>query len=106
MSNGIRSVLSAGKICTVMLLGVVLIAMVILPSDVTLGQSGTWSQAGTLSFVAIDLHPDGFAYSEAVGTFGGQQVGYGILNTGYAHALLWSGSAASVVDLHPAGLIY
>jgi len=36
---------------------------------------------------------------------GGQQVGYGYgAATGYnTHALLWSGSAASVVALHPAG---
>jgi hypothetical protein len=33
---------------------------------------------------------------------GGQQVGSGIESKhGYYHALLWSGTAASMVDLHP-----
>jgi pimeloyl-ACP methyl ester carboxylesterase len=60
----------------------------------------------------IDLHPgvlgDGtvFAWSEAHATAGGQQVGFGSINDGSiypSHALLWRGSAASVVDLHPGG---
>jgi probable HAF family extracellular repeat protein len=63
---------------------------------------------------AVDLHPAGFTGSWAYGVAGGQQVGYGGANyyiskkVGYVarvHALLWTGSAASVVDLHPAGFV-
>jgi len=54
------------------------------------------------------LHPgSGFATSEAVGISGSQQVGFGAVNTKTlpqpGHALLWTGTAASVVDLHPSG---
>jgi len=62
---------------------------------------------------AVDLHPAGFTSSLAWGVGSGQQVGYGFIqyNTNkkggssvvQCHALLWTGSAASVVDLHPAG---
>ena len=62
----------------------------------------------------VNLHPVGFTYSKGLGVYGGQQVGYGSI---YAygpfetpgsyqttdHALLWYGTAASVIDLHPAG---
>jgi hypothetical protein len=59
----------------------------------------------------VDLHPQGFIQSYAVGVSGGQQVGYGSLNprpefmeeSGPFHALLWGGSPGSVVDLHPRG---
>jgi len=64
----------------------------------------------------VDLHPRGFRSTEADGTSGGQQVGYGdgpatgaYPGTGpitfHDHALLWRGSAASVVDLNPPGFI-
>ena len=60
--------------------------------------------AAAISYTAIDLNPSGFTASQANGVGGGQQVGFG---RGPAtgdefpdHALLWSGSAASVVDLH------
>ena len=46
-----------------------------------------------------------------MGTSGGEQVGYGSLgrrlqdeDSGPLHALLWRGSAGSVVGLHPSGL--
>jgi hypothetical protein len=50
----------------------------------------------------VDLRPSGFTSSEALGVSGGQQVGYGYgeITVGYDHALLWTGSADSVVDLH------
>ena len=69
---------------------------------------------GTASSV-VDLHPAGYNYSKALGVHDGQQVGYASSlpyptvtadSLGYhttSHALLWSGTAASVVDLHPAG---
>jgi probable HAF family extracellular repeat protein len=42
-----------------------------------------------------------------LGVSGGQQVGFGFgfdeHGTFVSHALLWTGSAASVVDLHPSG---
>ncbi|MBP7934264.1 MAG: hypothetical protein KA354_06405 [Phycisphaerae bacterium] len=62
---------------------------------------------------AVDLHPVGFTFSLAWGVGGGQQVGYGFVqhntnkkggsSVAQCHALLWTGSAASVVDLNPAG---
>ena len=53
---------------------------------------------------AVDLNPSslGFNSSEAYGTNGSQQVGWG--DTYYSHALLWNGTAASAVDLNPSGL--
>jgi hypothetical protein len=61
-------------------------------------------------YVAVDLGPSGFADSSAFGIAGGQQAGggFGSATGGVAHALLWSGTAASAVDLHqflPAGFI-
>ena len=63
-----------------------------------------WTSAGV-----VDLNPSGFAGSVGLGTDGRQQVGYGARTppTGLGaaccsnHALLWSGTAESVVDLHP-----
>ena len=53
----------------------------------------------------VDLHPPGFRHSAALGTDGLRQVGHGNgPPTRFArHALLWRGSAADYVDLHPAG---
>jgi hypothetical protein len=58
-----------------------------------------WNTSGT----PLDLNPAGFNSSIGYATDGSQQVGYGSPSTGGSHALLWSGSAASAVDLHPAG---
>jgi hypothetical protein len=64
---------------------------------------------------AVDLHPIAFSYSKALGVHDGQQVGSGssiaypgLLGDapGYhtaSHAVLWTGTAASAVDLNPAG---
>lgn len=62
---------------------------------------------------AVDLHPAGFTFSRINGIDGGQQVGWGNVYyvhggrkpylVNYYHAVLWTGSAASAVDLHPAG---
>jgi hypothetical protein len=56
---------------------------------------------------AVDLNPAGFKYSEANGTNGRQQVGWASdppPNTPHppndAHAFVWSGTAASGIDLH------
>jgi hypothetical protein len=51
-----------------------------------------WTSRGV-----VDLHPRGFSGSRALATDGSKQVG-----EGGSHALLWTGSANSVVDLHPA----
>ena len=51
----------------------------------------------------LDLNPAGYFWSYGVGIHGNRQVGYGN-NTIYSniyHALLWSGSADTVVDLNP-----
>ena len=62
------------------------------------------SQAAT--YVFTDLQPSGFAVSGGFGISGGQQVGYGYGNGNNEHALLWFGTASSVVDLHPSRLAY
>ena len=56
------------------------------------------------------LHPQkGFLTSQALATDGTQEVGSGLAaplvrtDSAHAHALLWFHTAASVVDLHPAG---
>jgi hypothetical protein len=52
----------------------------------------------------VDLNPSSWAFSAAIATSGGEQVGYGIMPpANFSHALLWSGTAASFVDLNPAG---
>jgi len=56
-----------------------------------------------VTYNATLLHPVGFESSYAVGASGTSQVGYGIDGDGAYHALLWNGTAASVVDLNPAG---
>ena len=65
-----------------------------------------------LAAAPIDLNPTdlGFQSSEAIGTNGTQQVGYGNIglpggNVGPTHALLWSGSADSAVDLNPTNIL-
>lgn len=67
---------------------------------------------------AVDLHPFAYPYSKALGVHNGQQVGYvssapypglNLDTPGYhttSQAMLWSGSAASAVNLHPAGLTF
>jgi hypothetical protein len=57
------------------------------------------------AYVAVDLTPAGFGDSTAAGAAVGQQVGTGFEPGlgGGDHALLWSGTAASVIDLNPAG---
>lgn len=50
-----------------------------------------WTSGGV-----VDLHPRGFSGSRALATDGSKQVG-----EGDGHALLWTGSANSFVDLHP-----
>lgn len=57
------------------------------------------------SYTATLLHPTGSDTSFAARVSGGSQVGYayGALTGGKHHALLWGGTAASVVDLHPVG---
>ena len=64
-----------------------------------------------LDAAPIDLHPTdlGFDSSGAYGTNGTQQVGSGGFHIsdypyGRSHALLWSGSADSAVDLHPTNI--
>ena len=65
--------------------------------------------------LAINLHPLGYSYSKALGIRNGQQVGYAS-SVPYpygetfsyhpgSHAMLWTGSAASFVDVNPAGYL-
>ena len=57
----------------------------------------TWR---AIAHLVVDLNPSGFTSSGALGVSGGQQVGYGNPTGDGTHALLWTGSADSVVDLH------
>ena len=50
------------------------------------------------------LHPAGAGYSIATGVSGADQVGYALVGD-YGHAARWTGSAASFVDMNPAGAI-
>jgi hypothetical protein len=53
----------------------------------------------------VDLNPTGATDSVAFGVSGGNQVGFGRgPEFGGGHALLWNGTAKSVVDLNPAGV--
>jgi hypothetical protein len=57
----------------------------------------------------IILHPQNSCWSAAYGTWCGQQAGYATVSVGdnlEDHAALWSGTAESWVDLHPAGSTY
>lgn len=55
-----------------------------------------WTQSGAV----VDLHPAGAnGPSQANGTSNGRQIGWAIM--GEPHAIMWSGSAASRVDLQP-----
>ena len=52
------------------------------------------------AWIATSLHPSGAAFSYCTGVSNGKQVG--IFGTsGYAHACMWSGNAASCTDLNP-----
>ena len=76
--------------------------------DATSGRSHALLWHGSAASV-VDLHPSsGFTSSYANGVFGNDVVGAGsnIVGSGgnaslQSHALLWHGTAASVVDLHP-----
>jgi hypothetical protein len=56
----------------------------------------------------VDLHPFGFVNSFATGVAGGRQVGYATNASGDTHAIIWSGSLMSSIDLNsftPPGFI-
>ncbi len=61
--------------------------------------------ARAVTYTATLLHPTGFEYSVGQSVSGTKQVGVGVseVNDFAPHALLWSGTAASKIDLHPAG---
>jgi hypothetical protein len=61
--------------------------------------------AAAMPYVARFLDPPGFVVRSAYGAGGGGQAGFGVHDTGYAHALLWTGSSAAAVDLHPSGFV-
>ena len=54
--------------------------------------------------VPIDLHPlTGYTDTYALACEGNQQVGYGWRDSSGYQAVMWAGSAASLVNLHPGG---
>src|SRR5262245_23499760 len=61
--------------------------------------------ASAATYTFTDVSPGGgFPASEGTGISSGQQVGLGYnVDISLGHALLWSGTAGSVVDLNPAG---
>jgi hypothetical protein len=72
--------------------------VIVFSAILTISVGQTWA----VEYVAIDLNYLGYGNTIAYGTCDGQQVGSGHYgNNTYNHALLWSGSAASVVDLGP-----
>lgn len=92
------------SICMALLLTGVPVAMVILGADGALSQHGTGTLVQAPLFTVVNLHPRGFIKSLALGVSNGQQVGIGVVTGDHNHALLWRGSAESVVDLTPSGL--
>ena len=48
---------------------------------------------------AVDLHPAGYLGSTVQGVLGNTQVGFGFLDGAIEHALVWSGTAGSYIDL-------
>ena len=59
--------------------------------------------AANAQWTLTNLHPAAASTSRATGVHGGQQVGYAMVGGVYQHASLWTGSAASWIDLMPAG---
>ncbi|HVH30202.1 MAG TPA: hypothetical protein VNA31_00850 [bacterium] len=97
--------LTAPKILKPLLLVVVLIGLVGPGSGVALSQSSTRISGQAPLYTAIDLHPSGFVESHGRGISGEQQVGdiWVPPGIGETHAVVWRGSAANMVDLHPRG---
>ncbi len=65
--------------------------------------------ASGMDYTAIDLTPGGMSVvtGRGISMDGLQQVGYNLFPDGQTeHALLWTGSAAGVVDLHPTNPAY
>ena len=75
------------------------------PSSFFLLMACVVSPAYAATYTATILQPTGIDGSYAFGVAGGSQVGqgYGPSTGNNAHALLWSGTAASMVDLNPTG---
>src|SRR5262249_26031064 len=75
------------------------------PSAGELPQAAYWSSHSAASFV--NLHPAGYLSSAVTGISADLQAGWGETSVidadsdNVQHALIWTGSAASVVDLNP-----
>lgn len=54
-------------------------------------------------WTATILHPSGFEWSEGYGGYSNKQVGRAVTAGGASRAGLWTGTAATWVNLHPAG---
>jgi len=63
---------------------------------------GMLTSTASAQWTVTNLHPAGATESRAHGVSGGQQVGYAAID-GHIRASLWSGTAASWVDLTPDG---
>lgn len=89
--------------------GDTIVGAVELPGTPLAYHAALWD--GTAGSV-LDLHPEGYQWSGASAASGALQGGYGgnpIPNDPFGrfldHALLWHGTAESVVNLHPAGFV-
>src|SRR5260221_529934 len=75
------------------------------------GQSQLATASGTSAqYVAIDLHSSGYVqtsgyfYTVGSGIGDGEQAGEACCSSTGHRAVLWRGSASSIVDLHPGGV--
>ncbi len=66
------------------------------------GTATLWN--GSAASAVLLSPPSGYAETYAIATDGVHQVGYSVPNAGGKHAVMWTGSAASMIDLEPAGL--
>jgi hypothetical protein len=71
------------------------------PPEAIIDHAALWTPTG----IQVDLNPAGFAISGASATNGTRQVGFAATtSTGFSQAVLWSGTAATAVDLNPTRL--
>ncbi len=104
MLIGIRAGPAARKINTALLLAIGAIALVVPRGDMAGQPSTKTAEQLPPMFTAIDLTPRGrYSDAHASGISGEWQVGDAYVGFGTTHALLWRSSAASMVDLNPAG---
>src|SRR5205807_1959882 len=101
MRIGIRSSVAAGKICKVLLLGVVTMAIAIPGRDVALGQAGTGSNPLSNPYAFTRIDAPGAGNTAAFGINGtGQIVGYFVDTSSLYHGFLRdAGGTFTTIDV-------